>query len=64
MSARAVIELSGHIIDSMVLPRVMDSIMDMGATFHIEEFRGVRSPPRDTRSLTTPCSAPYSPIQV
>jgi 2-dehydro-3-deoxygluconokinase len=39
MSARAVIELSGHIIDSMVLPRVMDSIMDMGATFHIEEFR-------------------------
>ena len=39
MSARAVIELSGHIIDSMVLPRVMDSVMDMGATFHVEEFR-------------------------
>jgi len=30
MSVRAVIELSGHIIDSMVLPRVMDSVMDMG----------------------------------
>src|ERR1019366_8386887 len=39
MSAGAVIELSGHIIDSMVLPRVMDSVMDMGATFHVEEFR-------------------------
>jgi lysine-ketoglutarate reductase/saccharopine dehydrogenase-like protein (TIGR00300 family) len=39
MSARAVIELSGHIIDSMVLPRVMDSVMDMGATFHVEEIR-------------------------
>ena len=39
MSARAVIELSGHIIDSMLLPRVMDSVMDMGATFHVEEFR-------------------------
>jgi lysine-ketoglutarate reductase/saccharopine dehydrogenase-like protein (TIGR00300 family) len=39
MSARAVIELSGHIIDSMVLPRVMDSVMDMGATFKVEEFR-------------------------
>ena len=39
MSVRAVIELSGHIIDSMVLPRVMDSVMDMGATFHVEEFR-------------------------
>jgi lysine-ketoglutarate reductase/saccharopine dehydrogenase-like protein (TIGR00300 family) len=39
VSASAVIELSGHIIDSMVLPRVFDSIMDMGATFHVEEFR-------------------------
>ena len=39
VSARAVIELSGHIIDSMLLPRVMDSVMDMGATFHVEEFR-------------------------
>ncbi|MGA8014383.1 MAG: TIGR00300 family protein, partial [Candidatus Dormiibacterota bacterium] len=34
-----VIELSGHIIDSMVLPRVMDTVMDMGATFHVEEIR-------------------------
>jgi lysine-ketoglutarate reductase/saccharopine dehydrogenase-like protein (TIGR00300 family) len=39
MSASAVIELSGHIIDSMVLPRVFDTIMDMGATFHVEEIR-------------------------
>ncbi len=39
MSVSAVIELSGHIIDSMVLPRVMDSVMDMGARFHVEEFR-------------------------
>jgi len=39
VSASAVIELSGHIIDSMVLPRVMDSVMDMGAVFHVEEFR-------------------------
>jgi lysine-ketoglutarate reductase/saccharopine dehydrogenase-like protein (TIGR00300 family) len=39
VSASAVIELSGHIIDSMVLPRVFDTIMDMGATFHVEEFR-------------------------
>jgi lysine-ketoglutarate reductase/saccharopine dehydrogenase-like protein (TIGR00300 family) len=39
VSVSAVIELSGHIIDSMVLPRVMDSVMDMGARFHVEEFR-------------------------
>ena len=39
MTVRSVIELSGHIIDSMVLPRVFDTIMDMGATFHVEEIR-------------------------
>ncbi|MGE5587060.1 MAG: TIGR00300 family protein [Clostridia bacterium] len=35
----ATIELSGHIIDSRILPRVMDAIMDMGGDFHIEEIR-------------------------
>jgi hypothetical protein len=33
------IELSGHIIDSMMLPRIFDVIMDIGGTFHVEEFR-------------------------
>ncbi len=35
----ATIELSGHIIDSRILPRVMDAIMDLGGDFHIEEIR-------------------------
>lgn len=35
----AMIELSGHIIDSRILPRVMDAIMDLGGDFHIEEIR-------------------------
>jgi lysine-ketoglutarate reductase/saccharopine dehydrogenase-like protein (TIGR00300 family) len=34
----ATIELSGHIIDSMMLPRIFDAVMDMGGTFRIEEF--------------------------
>jgi lysine-ketoglutarate reductase/saccharopine dehydrogenase-like protein (TIGR00300 family) len=30
--------LSGHIIDSMTLPQVMDMVMDLGANFTIEEL--------------------------
>jgi lysine-ketoglutarate reductase/saccharopine dehydrogenase-like protein (TIGR00300 family) len=41
--ASATIELSGHIIDSMMLPRIFDSIMDLGGTFRVEEFRVGRS---------------------
>ena len=35
----AAIELSGHIIDSMMLPRVLDAVMDLGGSFRIEELR-------------------------
>lgn len=33
------IEVSGHIIDSMVLPRILDVLMDVGAEFSIDELR-------------------------
>lgn len=32
------IELKGHIIDSLVLPRVFDTIMDMGGEFEVLQF--------------------------
>ncbi|BDH79135.1 MAG TPA: TIGR00300 family protein [Methanothermobacter sp.] len=32
------VELSGHIIDSLILPKVLDVIMDMGGDFKILEF--------------------------
>ncbi len=32
------IELKGHIIDSLILPRVFDTIMDMGGDFDVTEF--------------------------
>ena len=32
------IELSGHIIDSLTLPKTMDIIMDKGGDFDILEF--------------------------
>ena len=31
--------LSGHIIDSMILPQVMDLVMDQGGNFNIEELK-------------------------
>ena len=33
------ITLEGHIIDSLILPRVFDAIMDLGGDFKVEEIR-------------------------
>lgn len=33
------IELSGHIIDSLIIPKALDLIMDMGGDFEILEFK-------------------------
>ena len=33
------IELRGHIIDSLILPKVLDEIIARGATFKIGEIR-------------------------
>jgi hypothetical protein len=32
------VKLSGHIIDSLILPKTLDLIMDMGGDFNILEF--------------------------
>lgn len=34
-----VIELQGHIIDSMILPQIMDEVMNRGGNYIIDEFR-------------------------
>src|SRR5437870_8699048 len=41
MSARhvEVVEMSGHIIDSLLLPKVLDAIMTRGAGYEIQQFR-------------------------
>ena len=36
---RATVAMEGHIIDSLALPKVWDTIMDMGGDFEVEEFR-------------------------
>jgi len=37
--ASTIIELEGHIIDSLILPRVWGAIEDAGAHFHVQEMR-------------------------
>ena len=34
-----IVEVSGHIIDSLTLPKVLDQIVTQGATFNIVEFK-------------------------
>jgi lysine-ketoglutarate reductase/saccharopine dehydrogenase-like protein (TIGR00300 family) len=45
----ATIELTGHIIDSMMLPRIFDVVMDLGGSFRVDEFRVGQNP--DERSF-------------
>ena len=33
------VEMSGHIIDSLLLPKVLDAIMSRGATYEMQEVR-------------------------
>jgi len=39
MSEIADIEMEGHLIDSQMLTRVLDKVMDMGGEFEIKNFR-------------------------
>jgi lysine-ketoglutarate reductase/saccharopine dehydrogenase-like protein (TIGR00300 family) len=40
----ATIEIAGHIIDSMMLPRIFDVVMDLGGSFRVDEFRVGQNP--------------------
>lgn len=33
------VEMSGHIVDSLLLPKVLDAILSRGGRYHIEEFK-------------------------
>ena len=35
----ATVTMEGHIIDSLALPKVWDTIMDLGGSFDVEEIR-------------------------
>ena len=38
MTASRTVELEGHIIDSGMMQRAFEIVMDMGGSFHVEEF--------------------------
>ncbi len=42
-----IIEVRGHIIDSMILPKILDELMDLGVEFNIERMEVGRQK-RDT----------------
>src|SRR6478672_9527384 len=33
------VEMTGHIVDSLLLPKVLDAILSRGGRYHIETFR-------------------------
>ena len=43
--ARSIVEISGHIIDSLILPKILDLIVNLGAEFEILDIQiGHRAP--------------------
>ena len=37
--ARSIVEISGHIIDSLILPKILDLIVNLGAEFEILDIQ-------------------------
>ncbi|MGH9043107.1 MAG: TIGR00300 family protein, partial [Acidimicrobiia bacterium] len=44
MSATDVVEVSGHIIDSLILAKILDEIIDFGADYRIAEMEVGKGP--------------------
>jgi lysine-ketoglutarate reductase/saccharopine dehydrogenase-like protein (TIGR00300 family) len=55
------ITLSGHIVDSLILPKVLDEITDLGGEFSIERFEIGRTR-RDTSKALIQVSAPAEDV--
>ncbi len=53
----ALLVLEGHIIDSMILPQLMDMVMDLGGNFTVEELR-VGQHKTDTSTCRIEVTAP------
>ena len=51
MTAYEDVQLTGHIIDSLILPRVLDDILDMGGDFQILDVRVGRGKDDESKAL-------------
>ena len=57
--SRTVVQVSGHIIDSLILPKVLDLIINLGAEFEILEIRiGHRRSDRSYARIQVEASSP------
>ena len=58
--ASEVVSVSGHIIDSLILPKILDEIMDLEGTFEILELRvGKRKTDPSTARLRIHARSPH-----
>ena len=57
MSATEVVEVSGHIIDSLILAKILDEIIDFGADYRIVEMDVGRGPADLSRARIEVCAA-------
>ncbi len=63
--ASEVVQVSGHIIDSLILPKILDEIMDRRGTFEIVELSvGKRKADPSTARLKISASSPRSLRQI
>ena len=62
-TASRVIELRGHIIDSLTFPKVLDEILDHGADYETEEISIGRTR-RDTSRARIRVTAPWMTVGV
>jgi lysine-ketoglutarate reductase/saccharopine dehydrogenase-like protein (TIGR00300 family) len=57
MSATEVVEVSGHIIDSLILAKILDEIIDFGADYRIVQMDVGRGPSDLSRARIEVCAA-------
>jgi lysine-ketoglutarate reductase/saccharopine dehydrogenase-like protein (TIGR00300 family) len=57
MSATDVVEVSGHIIDSLILAKILDEIIDFGADYRIVQMDVGRGPADLSRARIEVCAA-------
>ena len=61
--AEETIVLEGHIVDSLLLAKVLDNILDVGADYRIVDFRVGRTPTDPSRAVIEVTATDNSTLQ-
>ena len=62
--ARTTVQISGHIIDSLILPKILDLIINFGAEFEILEIQIEHSRQSDQQIGGQPAASVLEQVQV